>query len=192
MISLVLHAGLAGSGMLRFGPAPEDEPFEVAFEIEEEVLPQRYEIEEEKKIEPPAAERQEILEPVVDESVTEQEPEPEPENEILQKSLLRYQDSIKQKIQQEKQYPRWALRSSHEGSARISFLVLPSGQVRDLRLLYSSGFPELDKEALSAVTRAGPFEVFPSEFRYETIQVEVDIFFKIAFKKDKTGQRSRS
>lgn len=182
LISLIAHTGLITSGMLQFNPVPQDKPFEVTFEIEEEILPEFYEVKEEKKIEPPIIEQEEVIEPVPDESIIE-EPELPEENEELKKSLLRYQDSIKQKIQENKKYPRWALRAKHQGIVRIVFDVLPSGMVKDLNLVHSSGFKELDSEALEAVKRASPFTAFPELLRKNEIQVEVDIVFTIHLKK---------
>lgn len=178
LVSLIAHTGLVGSGMLHFNPIIKEKPFEVAFEVEEEILPEIFEVQEEKKIEPPVIDQTDLIEPVPDESIAEA-PKPVEEDEELKKSLLRYQDSIKQKIQQEKQYPRWALRVGHEGEARITFSVLSSGQIKDLRLLSSSGFEELDKEAMDAVRRVSPFLSFPDGFNKEKIIIELDIVFHI-------------
>lgn len=185
-ISLIMHGGFIGSFALNPDIVLKDKPFEVTYEVEEEKFPEVYDIQEKKRMEPPKTERDQLIEPVPDESINE-ETKRDQEDEELKKSFLRYQDSIKQKIQQEKQYPRWALRSSHEGRARISFSVLSDGQIQGLKLLDSSGFEELDKEALSAVKRACPFEAFPSKFNYGTIEVEIDIVFKMALKKRISG-----
>ncbi|MBF0253215.1 MAG: energy transducer TonB [Candidatus Omnitrophica bacterium] len=178
IISLIAHAGLLGSGMMHFNFEQKDKPFEVAFEVEEEILPEVFEVNEEKIIEPLVIDKEDVIEPVPDESIIEA-PNPAQEDEEIKKSLLRYQDSIKQKIQKEKQYPRWALRSGHQGNARITFSVLPSGQIEGLRLISSSGFDELDKESLDAVKRASPFLSFPEELNESEIKVELDIMFHI-------------
>ncbi len=89
-----------------FNPIKQEKPFEVEFEVEEEILPERYEVKNEKKIEEPVKEKKEVVEPVTEESAAEVIPEPEKTDDELKNSLLRYQDSIKQKIQKEKQYPR--------------------------------------------------------------------------------------
>ncbi len=179
LISLVVHTGIAGSGILHFASLEKDKPFEIYFKIEEEILPEVFEVKEEKKIEPPVIDRENVSEPVPDESITEV-PKPVQEDDELKKSILRYQDSIKQKIQMEKQYPRWALRLGHEGSTRITFSVLSSGQIEGLRLIASSGFDELDKEALNAVRRASPFLSFPDNFKENELRFEIDMVFKIA------------
>ncbi len=176
MISFIVHAGIVGSGLLPFHPVLKDKPFDVAFEVEEEVLPEVFEVREEKRVEPPVIEREELLEPVPDE-IKAEGLKPAQEDEEHKKSLLRYQDSIKQRIQKEKQYPRWALRARHQGVVRIVFDVLPAGLVKNLSLLQSSGFKELDEEALDAVKRASPFDPFPEVFSEDEIQVEVAIIF---------------
>jgi len=178
LISFIVHTGMVGSGMFHFDRPQKDKPFEVAFEVEEEMLPEVFEVKEEKKIEPQVFDQEDVVESVPDET-TNEVPEPVQEDEELKKSLLRYQDSIKQKIQKEKQYPRWALRSRHEGSTRITFSVLSSGQIEGLRLINSSGFDELDKEALEAVRRASPFLPFSAHFDNDKITVELDMVFYI-------------
>ena len=101
----------------------------------------------------------------------------------VKKSLLLYQDSIKQKIQKNKRYPRWALRAKHQGIARVAFEVLSSGDVRNLNLLQSSGFKELDDEAMKAIKRATPFALFPEILKEDKIKIEIDIVFKISLQR---------
>ncbi|MDD5131672.1 MAG: TonB family protein [bacterium] len=179
LISLIAHIGLIGASAFNFNPIKQEKPFDVEFEVEEEILPERYEVKNDKKIEKPIREKKEVVEPVTEESAAEVISKPKKIDDELKNSLLRYQDSIKQKIQKEKQYPRWALRAGHEGDARIAFSVLSSGQIKDLKLLKSSGFDELDKEALAAVKRASPFLSFPDVFTDDIIDIELDIVFHI-------------
>jgi len=171
LISLFVHTGLIGMGVFNLNHVKTEKPFEVEFEVEE-VLPQQYEVRKEKKIEKPIVEE-------VAEQVPEKKNELEKSDEEFKKSLLRYQDSIKQKIQEEKQYPRWALRTNHEGRARVVFNVLSSGCIANLRLMQPSGFEELDKEALDAIKRASPFLSFPVELSKDKIRIELDIVFLI-------------
>jgi TonB family protein len=166
--SLLVHATVLGSGIFRPPSGDEIKPFEVEFEADHRLLPDQYQVEKEKKIEAPAKPKEEISHPVAE----------APEQPFLQ-SFLRYQDSIKQKIQEERDYPRAALRMGRQGIVRIAFKVLPSGRVEDLKLIQPSNFPELDKEALDAVRRASPFSAFPEDFLEPEVVVEVDIIFHI-------------
>ncbi|MBU1864527.1 MAG: hypothetical protein KKH94_12780, partial [Candidatus Omnitrophica bacterium] len=88
LISLIAHTGLVGSGMPHFNPVIKEKPFEVAFEVEEEIFPEIYEVQEKKKIEAPVIEQEDVIEPVPDESISEV-PESVQEDEELKKSLLR-------------------------------------------------------------------------------------------------------
>ncbi len=228
MLSVTVHLGIFGPGILTFDKPPVEQEPEIVFEIEEpEYLPDVYEITEEKKIEQTVEEPEpeeiveeieepepekmeepeEVLEEVQDlepekteepeelteeieepEEIVEEIQEPEKIEQVAQqdntederkKSLLQYQDSIKQKIQKNKKYPRWALRAKHQGIVRIAFEVLSSGNVNNLSLLESSGFKELDEAALKAIKKATPFAVFPEIFQADKIQIQIDIVFKL-------------
>lgn len=177
ILSIALHAGLIGSGVLHF-QEPYKDPFEVEFETREEILPDQHQIAEEKKIEkdaPRPAIREEIMEEVADKT----EEKPEEISEELKISLLRYQDSVKQKIQEEKRYPRSALRLGKEGTARAVFILVSSGAIQDIRLLQSSGVADLDSEAIDAIKRAGPFRPFPEGIGKQELNFEIDIAFMI-------------
>ena len=134
-----------------------------------EYLPERYRLAHEKKIEEVVKEEQSA-----EETIESQD--------VIKESILRYQDSVKQKIQEERRYPRWALRLGREGAVRISFILLSSGEIEDVRLLGSSGIDELDTEAIDAVKRASPFLPFPDNFAKSELQFEIDIVFRIVEK----------
>jgi TonB family protein len=171
LASLVVHTALIGAGNLRLWTPREQKHFEIEFKAIKELLPDRYELEKEKKVEAPAKEKEAVSHAVVEKL-----------DETFKKSFLRYQDSIKQKIQEEKTYPRAALRIGYQGAARIVFKVLPSGRIENLMLVQSSNFKVLDQEALAAVKRASPFRTFPEDLKESEIEIEVDIIFKISRK----------
>ena len=177
LLSLAFHSGLIGGGLLNF-QNPNKAPFEVKFEVQEEILPRQYEITEEKRIEKESAEPI-IQQDLIEEISEKEDPKPEEIDEELKRSLLRYQDSVKQKIQEEKKYPRKALRLRKEGTTRINFSLLSSGNIQGIRLLSSSGVTDLDEEAMDAVRRASPFRPFPQGLDKEELQFEIDIAFII-------------
>lgn len=177
LLSIAFHAGLIGSSILSVSN-PQADPFEVEFEVIEEILPGRYLVADEKKIEKdsaPVVPKEEVVEEISDQI----EPSPPQMSEELKKSLLRYQDSVKQRIQEEKRYPRAALRLKKEGSARVFFILLPSGTIKDIRLMATSGVAELDREALDSVRRASPFRPFPQGLHEQEMGFEIDIAFMI-------------
>jgi protein TonB len=181
VLSIALHFGLIGSGLLHL-QNPSQDSFEVEFETPEEILPRQHQIAEEKKIE------KDVPEPVIQEEIIEEvadnvETKPEAVSKELNRSLLRYQDSVKQKIQEEKRYPRKALRLRQEGAARVFFILGSSGVMQDIQLLQSSGITDLDNEAVDAVKRASPFRSFPEGCDKKELHFEIDVAFMITHKK---------
>jgi len=177
VLSIVLHAALIGSHMPYFQNTHKDS-FEVEFERQEEILPRQHQIAEEKKIEKKIP-KPEIQKDIVGEIADKVAAKPEETDEEIKKSLLRYQDSVKQKIQEEKRYPRQALRLGREGTARVFFILVSSGAIKDIQLLQSSGITDLDSEAIDAIRRAGPFRPFPGEIGTQELDFEIDIAFMI-------------
>lgn len=149
--------------------------------VEEEII-KKVEVQEEIK------EIEEVVSEVVEEVVVEDKKEVvqevvQEENIIIEKpdveAMLRYQDMIKRKIQELRKYPRWAKKQGFQGVSVMSFLLNPSGAAQDVRLVRSSGFSILDKEAVATVKRASPFPPIPSTINQELIIIEVGLNFQI-------------
>ncbi len=114
---------------------------------------------------------QQILRKPAEERVDVASPEKE--------AMLRYQDIVKQRIEQARLYPLWAKKQGVEGVARVYFTVLPDGRLRDARITGSSGAGVLDEEALATVRRAGPFPPAPREISGSAVSMEVAIVFSL-------------
>jgi periplasmic protein TonB len=54
-------------------------------------------------------------------------------------------------------YPMLARRKGWSGKVEVAFLIKPDGQVSELRIQTSSGYPVLDEQALEAIRRSAPF-----------------------------------
>lgn len=70
---------------------------------------------------------------------------------------------IRQKIFQAKQYPLVAKRQGIEGRVQILFALNPGGEIQELSVIESSGFPLLDQEALATVKRASPYPYYADD-----------------------------
>lgn len=68
-----------------------------------------------------------------------------------------YIDFIYQKVYSYISYPREALDNGWEGLVKVKLVLDPLGDIREVYIVESSGFPELDAAALAAVQDAGPF-----------------------------------
>ena len=80
---------------------------------------------------------------------------------------LPYLASLKRRIQNEWVYPEEAWSRGVSGELLLVFTLNKNGSMTYLRLVYSSGFPILDQEALRAVKQAAPFDQFPPEMGEE-------------------------
>ncbi|AHE96766.1 hypothetical protein THERU_02025 [Thermocrinis ruber] len=73
----------------------------------------------------------------------------------LEESFLRERLSVISNIvQRHINYPPIARRMGWEGKVLVSFVLEPNGNIRDLKVLKSSGYEVLDKEALDAIRRS--------------------------------------
>jgi protein TonB len=65
-------------------------------------------------------------------------------------------ENLRAAIQRRVVYPDVARRMDWQGKVTVGFVLLENGQVRDVRVLSSSGYTSLDSSALQAVERAAP------------------------------------
>ena len=70
-------------------------------------------------------------------------------------------------------YPEEARRRKIYGSLRLIVTLLPSGSVRDIQVLRSSGHKILDDAAIRIVRLAEPFAPFPDHLRKQYDQIEI-------------------
>lgn len=84
----------------------------------------------------------------------------EEKNTSLEESFLREKLSVISNIVQKRiNYPTIAKRMGWEGRVLISFVLEPSGEIKELRVLKSSGYDILDREAVDTIKRS--YREFP-------------------------------
>ncbi len=98
-----------------------------------------------------------------------------------EQAMLRYQDMVKQRIEEVRRYPSWAKRRGVEGEVCIKFAVLSNGLSQDIRIIQSSGSKVLDEEAVDTIRRASPFPPVPEEIDSSLIWMEVSIVFTLKY-----------
>lgn len=94
-------------------------------------------------------------------------------------AMLRYQDMVKQRIEEARRYPIFAKRQGIEGTVHLSFIVLSNGISRDIKIIHSSASKILDEEAVATIKRVNLFPPFPKEIKTSFIQIEVSIVFTL-------------
>ncbi len=189
MISFIGHFLFLGMPGFNIDPSQLKQPKDVTVRIKIEkppLLPKIDVMGEEKK-----------LKEIAEKPDPEFEPEPQPEEIVMeeppkelteenikvidpiQKVMLRYQDMIKQKIESCRKYPNRAKKQGFEGISHLTFTLLSSGMVQDIKIIHSSGFDIFDEEAVSTVKRASPFKPIPEKFNYSNLTIEVALVFQL-------------
>jgi periplasmic protein TonB len=76
-------------------------------------------------------------------------------------------------------YPQVALRNHQQGAVVLRLLVLPSGEVGDVNVVKSSGYPQLDAAAL---VETGNWRYLPAVRDGEPVSAEIEVIirFKMA------------
>jgi len=103
----------------------------------------------------------------------------EKEINLKEELMLNYQKAVKEKIENCKRYPKWARKQGFEGTVHLKFTILSTGAVKDIKIIKSSGFNILDKEAISTVKRASPFPPIPKKINCSTLTIEVSLVFQL-------------
>jgi TonB family protein len=93
-----------------------------------------------------------------------------------------YLATARMRIEKAKRYPREARRKGCEGKVIVSFQIDRRGEVGEIRLVQSCGYPELDEEGIATLRRASPFPS-PLLIEKEKLVLEVPILFKLEQRK---------
>lgn len=185
IISLIGHGLFLAIPAFNMNLPKLERPKELTLQIEIEkpsLLPKIERMGQEKKIkeviEKPEPERE-----VKEVALQEVSPQPIRKRvEVLNpadEAMLRYQDMVKQKIEEVKRYPEWAKEQGIEGVIHLRFIILANGRGQEIKLVHSSGSKILDQEATATIKRASPFPPPPREIASSSIQMEVSLVFTL-------------
>ncbi len=96
--------------------------------------------------------------------------------DALKAQFQRYLQSLRSRLQRNLVYPAAAKLSGMQGITVIGFTVTSAGAIRSnsLRVIKSSGFPELDQNALATARFSAPFDQPPREIKV-TIAVSFEV-----------------
>lgn len=105
-----------------------------------------------------------------------------PQNKIettspAKEAMLRYQDMIKQRIEETRWYPEWAKERKYEGTVRIKFSIHPDGQLGTIHILHPSGYKILDKSGVETIKNASPFPPIPKEISQNLVNIKISIVY---------------
>jgi len=109
--------------------------------------------------------------------------EPEPGDELSENSentveldsqdteYATYLKKIKKKIESIWSYPRQAFERKKEGTSTVKFSLDKSGKLLASRIIKSSGYDLLDKETISVIRAAAPYESFPPDINFSRLHI---------------------
>lgn len=86
-----------------------------------------------------------------------------------------YVDAFRSRVEEvgNKNYPQLARQRKITGNVRLMVSILATGQVKEIVVLKSSGYPVLDEAARQSVRLAEPFQPFPASIRQDTDILQV-------------------
>lgn len=96
-----------------------------------------------------------------------------------QEAMLRYQDIIKQKIEEKKEYPASAISRGIGGVVYLRFTVISDGHVDKIEIVKTSGYKVLDQSAVETVKKSSPFPPFPEGIKTSHIQMELRLVYEL-------------
>ena len=181
IISLAGHGLLLGMPRFSFEFPHLERPAEISVRIEIEkplLLPKIDIMGEEKKL---ANSKSQIANRKPAEIISDKQL-PKSDMQVIepaQEAMLRYQDMVRQRIEEVRRYPFWAKRQGIEGTVYLSFVVLANGTSQDIRIINSTGSKILDNEAIATIKRAAPFPSIPREISQDFVSMEVSIVFTL-------------
>lgn len=105
---------------------------------------------------------------------------PEPQKPLVPVDTIaardRYRNTLWGAIEKHKQYPRIAQMRGWQGEAIVELLLDGSGKLKSKKIIQSSGYDALDKQALDMVEKAAPFPTPPYG---SSFSIKVPIPFKL-------------
>jgi TonB family protein len=90
-----------------------------------------------------------------------------------------YLAKIKNKILRIWQYPPKAYENNEEGKVIVKMSIDADGRLAGAALISSSGYAELDEDAISVVQSAAPFEPLPGNYDLSRLNIVASFHYKI-------------
>jgi protein TonB len=102
-----------------------------------------------------------------------------PSQEDIDDARGRYGNTLWGAIGKHKQYPRIAQMRGWQGEAIVELQLDGNGKLKSKKIIQSSGYESLDKQALEMVEKASPFPAPPEALRGSNFSIKVPIPFKL-------------
>jgi TonB family protein len=94
-------------------------------------------------------------------------------------ALNSYLGQIQRIIEGAKEYPEASRRAGRQGKVKVQFTIFRNGDVRNIKLLTRTPYPNLNQEAIDAVERSAPFSGFPDSLTQKSVKVILPFRFEL-------------
>lgn len=84
---------------------------------------------------------------------------------------ISYFSKIKSKIELVWNYPQIAVMRGEQGTVHLKFTIVEDGNLEDVQLIKSSGYPVLDEEVIRAVRTAAPYPPLPKSWGLKKLHI---------------------
>mgnify|MGYP000560227831 CR=1 FL=1 len=115
--------------------------------------------------------------PAEEEDLEEEEEAPLTADMILARQI--YHSMLLRHTFKHIRYPKRAQERGQEGSVRLNVTIDQKGNVKSVSTLQESRYASLNREALEAVERAGPYPATPAQLRLDEYRFSVPITFRL-------------
>ena len=102
-----------------------------------------------------------------------------PSQAEINAALNGYNSALWGKIGKYKQYPKIAQMRGWQGEVIVELLLDGNGKLKSKKILTSSGYEVLDKQALEMIDKAAPFPSPPEALRASSFSITVPIPFRL-------------
>lgn len=106
-------------------------------------------------------------------------PPPIPNQADIDDALASYGNALWGEISKHKQYPKIAQMRGWQGEAIVELQLDGQGKLKSKKIIQSSGYEVLDKQALSMAEKATPFPLPPMTLRNSSFTIKVPVPFKL-------------
>ncbi len=128
----------------------------------------------------PVAERPPPVQTIpINEPVKEPPPPPAPSQAEIDNATGRYGNALWSAISKHKKYPKIAQMRGWQGETIIELELDGTGKLKSKKVVQSSGYEVLDKQALEMVEKALPFPTPPEALRNSNFTITVPVPFKL-------------
>jgi protein TonB len=94
---------------------------------------------------------------------------------------ISYMTKIKRQIDLVWTYPTLAIERGEQGTLILQFTIVSSGDLKDVRVIRSSGSKILDDAAVEAIRTASPYPVFPKEWKEEELTIAARMEYVLGY-----------